>query len=137
LPYARDVEYFGGMALEVRRTRQSRDMLPPRTAKIVAVVGMLAATAWPPLVWHRAMEMVASNFQLDLKYLLTGWLAYGLIAFGLLMAIPVVYSIGRDPESRFYPRSRNAYAGWAASTYVLGAALASQIAEIATASPAH
>ena len=112
-------------------------MLAPRPAKLVAIAGIVAAAAWPPIVWHRAMAMVASDFRLDLNYLVTGWLAYGLIAFGLLMAIPVVYSIGRDPDSRFYPRSRNAYAGWSASTYVLGVALASQIAEIATAAPSH
>jgi hypothetical protein len=122
---------------QIYRTRQSRDMLAPRPAKLVAIAGIVAAAAWPPIVWHRAMAMVASDFRLDLNYLVTGWLAYGLIAFGLLMAIPVVYSIGRDPDSRFYPRSRNAYAGWSASTYVLGVALASQIAEIATAAPSH
>jgi|SRR5947209_589790 len=119
------------------RTRQSRDNLPPRRRKLVAMGGLLAAAAWPPIVWHRAMAAVASDFRLDLNYLLTGWLAYSLIAVGLVMAIPVVYSIGRDPESRFYPRSRNAYAGWAASTYVLGIALASQVAEIAASPAVH
>jgi len=125
------------MAAESVRTRGSRDDLPPRSRKLVAIGGLVAAAAWPPLVWHRAMTMVAADFRLDFNYLLTGWLAYGLIAIGLLMSIPVVYSIGRDPESRFYPRSRNAYAGWAASTYVLGIALASQIAEIATSPSVH
>ena len=119
------------------RTRESRDNLPVRTRKLVAIAGLVAAAAWPPIVWHGAMATVAADFRLDFNYLLTGWLAYGLIAIGLLMSIPVVYSIGRDPESRFYPRSRNAYAGWAASTYVLGIALASQIAEIATSPSVH
>jgi hypothetical protein len=119
------------------RTRESRDNLPVRSRKLVAIAGLVAAAAWPPIVWHGAMATVAADFRLDFNYLLTGWLAYGLIAIGLLMSIPVVYSIGRDPESRFYPRSRNAYAGWAASTYVLGIALASQIAEIATSPSVH
>jgi hypothetical protein len=131
------VEYLAAMTSEGLRTRPSRDTLPPRARKHVAVVGLLAAAAWPPIVWHQAMLAVADDFRLDVNYLLTGWLAYGLMALGLLLAIPVVYSIGRDPESRFYPRSRNAYFGWSVSTYVLGAALACQVGEIVAAPAVH
>ena len=43
------------------------------------------------------------------------------MALGLLAAIPVVLSIGRNPDSRLYPRSRGALAGWGISLYLLGA----------------
>jgi hypothetical protein len=61
----------------------------------------------------------------------TGWTAYGLILVGLLFFVPVVLSIGRNPESRLYPRSRGAYVGWGVSLYTLGIMLATQVAVIA------
>ena len=62
---------------------------------------------------------------MDIPYL-TGWLAYALIAVGLLFFIPVLISIGRRPDSRLYPRARNAWAGWGVSCYLLGVALAAR-----------
>ncbi len=77
------------------------------------------------------MSIVASDFRLELDYLVTGWTAYGLIFAGLLFSVPVVFSIGRRPESRFYPRSRAAYAAWGSVLYLLGMLLASQVGQIA------
>jgi hypothetical protein len=83
------------------------------------------------VLWHRAMTLIAEDFRLELDYLVTGWTGYTLIALGLLFFVPVVLSIGRVPNSRFYPRSRGAYAGWGVSLYTLGIMLASQVAVIA------
>ncbi len=91
---------------------------------------MLAACL-PVALWHRPMTMIAEEFRLELEYLVTGWTAYTLIALGLLFFVPVVLSIGRMPNSRFYPRSRAAYAGWGGSLYTLGILLAAQVAVIA------
>jgi hypothetical protein len=88
----------------------------------------------PVVLWHRPMAMVADEFRLDFEYLVTGWTAYTLIAVGLLFFVPVVLSIGRNPESRLYPRSRGAYIGWGVSLYTLGIMLATQVATIASAS---
>ena len=77
------------------------------------------------------MAMIAEDFRLEAEYLITGWTAYTLIGLGLLFFIPVVLSIGRRPDSRFYPRSRGAYAGWGVSLYTLGIMLAAQVAVIA------
>jgi hypothetical protein len=74
---------------------------------------------------------VASDFRFELEYLVTGWTGYGLMALGLLFLVPVVVSIGRSPESRLYPRSRNAYVAWGLTLYLLGILLASQVAQIA------
>jgi hypothetical protein len=87
----------------------------------------------PIVLWRRAIGLIAEDFRLELDYLVTGWTAYALIALGLLFFLPVVASIGRNPESRFYPRSRGAYVGWGVSLYTLGIMLATQVAVIAQA----
>ena len=112
------------------------DQLDRRTARLVGLAGFIAAAALPPILWHRAIAAVARDFRADIPYL-TGWLAYALIAAGLLFFVPVLISIGRRPDSRLYPRARNAYAGWGVSCYLLGIALATQVAQIATGPGAH
>jgi hypothetical protein len=101
-----------------------------RNAQLVGLAGFMVAAALPGVLWHRAIAAIASDFRLELEYLVTGWTAYGLIALGLLFLVPVVVSIGRNPESRLYPRGRNAYAGWGVVLYLLGIALASQVAAV-------
>jgi hypothetical protein len=112
------------------------DQLDRRTARIVGLVGFILAAALPPILWHRAIAAVAHDFRMDIPYL-TGWVAYALIALGLLFFVPVLISIGRRPDSRLYPRARNAYAGWGVSCYLLGIALATQVAQIAAGPGAH
>ncbi|MEA2432017.1 MAG: hypothetical protein QOI19_2490 [Thermoleophilaceae bacterium] len=112
------------------------DQLDRRTARIVGLVGFIAAAALPPILWQRAIAAVAMDFRIDIPYL-TGWIAYGMIAIGLIFFIPVVISIGRRPGSRLYPHARNAYIGWGARRYVLGVALATQVAQIAAGPAAH
>ena len=106
-----------------------------RNAQLVGLAGFVVAAMLPALLWHRAISAIAVDFRLELEYLLTGWTAYGLIAAGLLFLVPVVLSIGRNPESRLYPRSRNAYAGWGVVLYLLGVALASQVAAVTAVHP--
>jgi hypothetical protein len=106
-----------------------------RHAQLVGLGGFLVAAALPVVLWHRAIETIASDFRVELEYLVTGWTGYGLIALGLLFLIPVVVSIGRSPESRLYPRGRNAYAGWGVVLYLLGIMLASQVAAVTAVHP--
>jgi hypothetical protein len=110
--------------------------LDRRTARIVGLVGFILAAALPPILWHRAIAAVAMDFRLEIPYL-TGWIAYAMIALGLLFFVPVVISIGRRPGSRLYPRARNAFIGWGVSCYVLGVALATQVAQITDGHAAH
>ena len=72
----------------------------------------------PVALWHHAIGAVAEDFRLELGYL-TGWSGFGLIALGLLVMLPVVVS---------RPRFTNVYMGWGVSLYVMGLALASQVA---------
>lgn len=113
------------------RTRSEKQRLSHRNARIVGAAGFLGAAALPFVLWHRAIGLIASDFRLDLDYLVTGWTAYLLIGAGLLFLAPVVLSIGRSPESRLYPHARNAYAGWGITLYLLGILLAVQVAQIA------
>jgi hypothetical protein len=97
---------------------------------LTGLVGFACAAALPLVLWHRAIAVVASDFRIDLHYLVTGWLGYGLIALGLLCLLPVAWSAGRNPESRFYPRLRNVYMGWGVSLYLLGCVVAAQVATV-------
>jgi hypothetical protein len=106
-----------------------------RNAQLVGLAGFGLAAALPALLWHRAIGAIATDFRIELEYLVTGWTGYALIGAGLLFLIPVVVSIGRSPESRLYPRSRNAYAGWGVVLYLLGIALASQVAAVTAVHP--
>jgi hypothetical protein len=102
-----------------------RSRTEARTARLTGLVGFLGALALPVALWHRAIGEMAADFHLDVGYLVTGWSGYGLIALGLALMVPVVLSIGMSPESRLYPRARNALIGWGTTLYILGAALAS------------
>ena len=92
--------------------------------------GFAAALVGPLLLWREAIAAVSTDFSWELDYLVMGWTGYGLIAAGLLFMLPVVISIGQHPESRWYPRSRNAYIGWGITLYLLGCAIATQVAQI-------
>jgi hypothetical protein len=94
----------------------------------VGLIGFACAAALPVVLWHRAIAVVASDFRVELDYLLTGWLGYALLAGGLLLLLPVAWSAGRTPASRLYPRSRNAFMGWGVSLYLMGFAVAAQVA---------
>ena len=72
------------------------------------MAGFLLAAALPLVLFPRVLSMVA----------------------GLAFLLPVAWSAGRNPESRWYPRARNAYAGWGISLYLLGFGLATQVAQI-------
>jgi hypothetical protein len=105
--------------------------VPPtsrRQRQLVGLIGFSIAAALPAVLWHRAIGVIASDFRIEADYLLTGWLGYALIAGGLLLILPVALSAGRNPDSRLYPRMRNAYMGWGVSLYLLGCVVATQVA---------
>ena len=103
----------------------SRSAKDARASFLWGLVVFAMALAAPVLLWHRAIVEMADDFHLDVGYLITGWMGYGLIALGLLLLVPVVLSVGRSPDSRLYPRSRNVFLGWGTTLYLLGTALAS------------
>jgi hypothetical protein len=125
------------VATAAQPERARREGRARRNARLLGLAGFVGAAALPIVLWHRAIGMVATDFRIDAKYLISGWLGYGLILIGLLFFVPVLISIGRKPDSRLYPRSRNALIGWGVSFYLLGLALAVQVAQIATGFSGH
>ncbi len=102
-----------------------------RGERILGVAGLVAAAAIPVILFHDLLGKVAATFEPSLDWLLTGASGFALMAAGLAAAVPVVLSIGRTPDSRLYPRSRGALAGWGVSLYLLGTMLLLQIGAIA------
>jgi hypothetical protein len=104
---------------------------PRRRERTFALLGLIAAGGVPAALYHELLGQVWRNFTLDVGYIAFGASGFALMALGLLAALPVVLSIGRDPDSRLYPRSRGALAGWGVSLYLLGIMLVIQIGAIA------
>ena len=102
-----------------------------RGERILGLAGLVGAAAIPVILFHDLLGKVASTFEPNLNWLLTGASGFALMAAGWMAVAPVVLSIGRTPDSRLYPRSRGALAGWGVSLYLLGSMLLLQIGAIA------
>jgi hypothetical protein len=102
-----------------------------RGERLFALAGLIAAGVAPVYLYRALISDLMEGFSLEFSYIVFGISGFALIALGLLVNLPVVLSIGRDPESRLYPRSRAALAGWGTSLYLLGALLVIQIGAIA------
>lgn len=115
-----------------RDRRRALDSLPRRRrrSRLTALLGFVAATVAPALLWHRLVIETAAEFRLDFAYLVIQWSPWVLIVAGLAFLVPVVASAGRDSQSRWYPRARRVYAGWGVTLYLLGTALAVQVSQI-------
>ena len=98
---------------------------------MVALAGLFAAGAIPAWVFRDLLSHLATSFQPDVDWLLTGAIGFALMFGGLIASIPVALSIGRTPDHRLYPRSRGSLAGWGVSLYLLGVMLVVQIGAIA------
>jgi hypothetical protein len=83
----------------------------------------------PLVLFHRVIAILAEQPKPSLQYA-TGWMPWALLAAGLLFLLPVAWSAGMNPESRWFPRARAAYAGWGITLYLLGFLLAWQVARI-------
>lgn len=115
-----------------RDRRRARAQAPARRHRDrwVARIGYVLATALPIVLWHQLVIDIASQFNFSLHYLISEWSPWVLIVAGLGFCLPVAWSAGADPNSRWYPRARNAYAGWGVTLYLLGIALAFQVSQI-------
>jgi hypothetical protein len=102
-----------------------------RGERLLALAGLVAAGAVPAYLYRDLLADLSAGFSLEFGYLAFGISGFVLIALGLLVTLPVVLSIGRNPESRLYPRRRSALAGWGTSLYLLGTLLVIQIGAIA------
>jgi hypothetical protein len=113
--------------------RTAAETQPPsrRGERVFALAGLVLAGAVPVYLYRDLFSDLMAGFSLEFGYLVFGVSGFALMALGLLATLPVVLSIGADPESRLYPRSRGALAGWGTSLYLLGILLVIQIGAIA------
>jgi uncharacterized membrane protein len=100
-----------------------------RQARWLGAGGFLVAAVAPVVLFGHVIRLLAAQPRLELQYA-TGWLPWVLLAGGLLFLLPVAWSAGLDPDSRFFPRARAAYAGWGITLYLLGLLLAWQVAAV-------
>ena len=110
--------------------RRARAAELRRRNRFGTLLAFVTAIAVPVLLWHRIVLDIASEFRLSPHYFIAEWTPWVLIVAGLVFFAPVAWSAGSDPESRWYPRSRNAYAGWGITLYLLGMALAMQVGQL-------
>ncbi len=102
----------------------------PRQAQLLGLGAFALAALAPWLLWRRAIAEIFGQFRIDLHYLVSELSPWVLIVLGLLFLLPVAFSSGLRPESRWRPVARNAYAGWGISLYLMGLALGSQVAQL-------
>src|SRR3954469_17011379 len=119
---------FPGMAAS---RRLQREQVSRRQARRTGAVGFTAALALPILLWHRVIAAIASEFHLDVRYLVAGWAPWVLMALGLVCLAVAGFIDWRERARRFYGPGSAAWVGWGLSLYLLGFALATQVAQIA------
>ena len=85
----------------------------------------------PVLLWRDVVAGIASEFHLEVRYLVAGWSPWALMALGLVCLLIGAVLDWRNRDRRFYGPTGAAWAGWGVSLYVLGFALATQVAQIA------
>jgi hypothetical protein len=115
---------MAGSRLELERRARRR-------ARHVGAVGFVAALALPIVLWHGVIGDIASEFELSARYLVTGWSPWLLMAGGLACLAWGGIVEWRDRERRFYTSGASAWFGWGVTLYLLGFALATQVAQIA------
>jgi hypothetical protein len=111
-------------------TRQLAVQRRRHQARWLGALGFAGAAAAPYLLFRHVVEVLAdAQPRLELHYL-SGWLPWCLLIAGLLFLVPVAWSSGMDPDSRWFPRARAAYAGWGVTLYLLGFLLAWQVMSV-------
>jgi len=100
-----------------------------RQARWLGATGFVAAAVFPVAMFGRVIAVLAEQPRLEVQYV-AGWVPWFLLAAGLLFLLPVAWSAGLHPDSRFFPRARAAYAGWGITLYLLGLVLAWQVAAV-------
>jgi hypothetical protein len=115
----------------VTGARQQREILARRRARRTGAVGFVAALALPIALWHGVIGDIASEFTFDLRYLVTGWSPWVLMALGLACLATAGVIDWRQRDRRFYGPGSAAWVGWGVSLYLLGFGLATQVAQIA------
>jgi len=100
-----------------------------RRSQLVGAVGVAFAAALPVILWHEVVADIARMSEWNTAFLV-GWAPFGLMGLGLLCAVPILVEQLRAGDRRFYRPGTGAWAGWGVSLYIMGFALATQVAQI-------
>jgi hypothetical protein len=112
-------------------SRQQSHIAARRRSRRTGALGFVVAAVLPVVLWHHVITAIASEFHLDVRYLITGWAPWVLMLLGLVcLAIAGVID-WRSRDRRFYGPGSAPWVGWGISLYLLGFALATQVAQIA------
>ncbi len=84
----------------------------------------------PFAIWHQVLADILSSFHWSFGYLVGELSPWFLLLGGVAFMVPVALSVGRDPDSRLYPRARRAYFAWGTVLYLLGLLLVVQVWEL-------
>ncbi len=117
------------MASVGRPKSRTRPATRLKQGQVAGAVGVVLAALLPAWLWHDVIADIARLRSLDAT-LVVGWAPWGLMLLGLLCAIPIVAEHLRDRERRFHRPGTGAWAGWGVTLYLLGFALATQVAQI-------
>jgi hypothetical protein len=112
-------------------SRQQRDIASRRRARRTGALGFVVASALPVVLWHGVIAGIASEFHLEVRYLITGWAPWVLMVLGLVCLAVAGAIDWRARDRRFYGPGSAPWVGWGISLYLLGFALATQVAQIA------
>ena len=110
--------------------RQARIERARRQARLVGAIGFGAALCLPVALFHNVVAILLRQPRWDELHYVSGWTPWALLLAGLLFLMPVAWSAGMSPESRWFPRARTAYAGWGITLYLLGFLLAWQVQQM-------
>lgn len=110
--------------------RRARELAARRLAVRTGAAGFVLAALLPVLLWRDTIAQIAAAFEPTVTYFVTGWSPWVLMALGLLCSIPALVRLSA-PQQRFYGPGAGAWAGWGITLYLLGFALATQVAQIA------
>jgi hypothetical protein len=108
-----------------------REQLSRRRARRVGAMGFGLALALPFALWHSVMADIASEARVDLRYVVMECSPWLLMGLGLACFAYVMVLDRRDRDRRFYGEPTRAWFAWGITLYLLGFALATQVAQMA------
>lgn len=117
------------MTRDHRRAHRRDPAAQRRRSRAVGAVGVVIAAALPVVLWHDVIADVASVTAFDAG-ILVGWTPWLLMLLGLLCVVPITVEAFRSRGGRFHRPGSEAWVGWGVSLYILGFALATQVAQL-------
>jgi hypothetical protein len=108
-----------------------REQISRRRARRVGAAGFAVALALPFALWHNVMADIASQARVDLRYVVMECSPWLLMGLGLACFAYVMVLDRRDRDRRFYGEPTRAWFAWGITLYLLGFALATQVAQMA------